>query len=147
MTDIAACLGIAQLKKADYFLRRREEIAAQYNKAFKPLPQINIPVVKDDIQHSWHLYVIKLNLDLLSIDRKQFIEELGRKGIGTSVHFIPLHIHPYYRETYGYKPEDFPVAYETFKTIVTLPIYPRMSDEDVDRVINSVCEVISSHSK
>lgn len=147
MTDMAAALGIAQLRKVDFFQQRREAIAALYNKAFGSQPQIEIPTVKDDVQHSWHLYVIKLNLEQLTIDRNQFIEELKGRGIGTSVHFIPLHIHPYYRDTYGYKPEDFPVAYETFKRIITLPIYPKMSDEDVQRVIEAVSEVAMKYSK
>lgn len=147
MTDIAAALGVAQLKKSNFFQKRREDIAAQYNKAFEGFPQIITPAIKDDIQHSWHLYIIRLNLESLTIDRSQFIEELKSRGIGTSVHFIPLHIHPYYRETYGYKPEDFPIAYETFKRIITLPIYPKMSDEDVQRVIEAVSDVAKKNSK
>jgi len=147
MTDIAAALGIAQLKKADFFQKRREEIAAQYNKAFKDLPQIIIPFESNNIQHSWHLYVMRLNLEYLSIDRNQFIEELRSRGVGTSVHFIPLHIHPYYRETYGYKPEDFPVAYETFKKIITLPLYPKMTDGEVRRVIEAVSDVATKFQK
>jgi perosamine synthetase len=147
MTDMAAALGIVQLRKADFFQQRREEIAALYNNAFRNLPQIEPPATKEDIRHSWHLYIIKLNVELLTIDRNQFIEELKSRGIGTSVHFIPLHIHPYYRDTYGYKPEDFPVAYETFRRIITLPLYPKMSDEDVQRVIETVNEVTKKFSR
>lgn len=147
MTDMAAALGIAQLRKADFFQKRREDIATQYNNAFKNLPQIETPTTKNDVQHSWHLYVIKLNLEQLTIDRNQFIDKLKSRGIGTSVHFIPLHIHPYYRDTYGYKPEDFPVAHETFKRIITLPIYPKMTDQDVQAVIEEVSEVADKYKK
>jgi perosamine synthetase len=147
MTDLAAALGIAQLKKADFFQQRREEIAAQYNKAFEHFPQITIPAIKDNVQHSWHLYIIKLNLEYLTIGRRQFIEELKSRGIGTSVHFIPLHIHPYYRETYGYKPEDFPVAYQTYKKIITLPLYPKMTDEDVGHVIKAVIDMLEKYDQ
>jgi dTDP-4-amino-4,6-dideoxygalactose transaminase len=147
MTDMAAALGIAQLRKADFFQQRREEIAARYNNAFWKLPQIETPVTRDCVQHSWHLYVIKLNLEQLIIDRNQFIEELKSRGIGTSVHFIPLHIHPYYRDTYGYKPEDFPVANETFKRIITLPMYPKMTDEDVKLVVDAVIDVVIKFKK
>jgi len=147
MTDLAAALGIAQLRKADFFQQRREEIAAQYSNAFNNLPAIETPVLKKYIQHSWHLYVIKLNLEELTIDRNYFIEELKSRGIVPSVHFIPLHIHPYYRDTYGYKPEDFPIAYETFMRIITLPIYPKMSNEDVQRVIEAVRDVSEKYSK
>jgi len=147
MTDMAAALGIAQLRKIDFFHQRRNEIASQYNEAFKDLSQITIPGVKDNIQHSWHLYVIKLNPEYLSIGRDQFMEELKSRGICTSVHFIPLHIHPYYRETYGFKPDDFPVAYETFRRIISLPIYPKMTDEDVGRVVEAVNEVTDMNKK
>ena len=147
LTDIAAALGITQLRKIDSFHARRNAIAAQYNEAFRDLPCMTIPDVKNDVQHSWHLYVIKLNLEYLSIGRGQFIEELKSRGICTSVHFIPLHIHPYYYETYGYKPGDFPVAYETYKRIVSLPIYPEMTNEDVGRVVGAVIDVIDRNKK
>jgi len=158
LTDIAAALGLAQLKKADIFWKRRAQIATMYNEAFEDLIEIETPLMKKngeeggwesgkDIKHSWHLYVIKLNLEHLTIDRNTFIDELKTKGIGTSVHFIPLHIHPYYRNVFGYKPEDFPIAYETYKRIVSLPIYPKMTDTDVERVIDAVIDVISRNRK
>ncbi len=146
LTDIAAAIGLAQLKKADAFREYRAEIAGRYNEAFKGQAQIEAPLLKDEngTKHGWHLYVIKLNLESLSIDRNLFIEELKKRGIGTSVHFIPLHIHPYYRDTYGYKPEDFPVAYEVFKRIISLPLYPKMTGSDVDWVINATLDVAST---
>jgi len=145
LTDIAAAIGLAQLKKATLFLEKRRQIAFMYNQAFKDMPEIEIPFVKKDVEHSWHLYVIKLNLERLSIDRNQFIEALREKNIGCSVHFIPLHIHPYYQKTYGYRPEDYPVAYNVYQRIVSLPIYPKMTDEDVDRVISAVKEVVKTY--
>jgi perosamine synthetase len=148
LTDIAAGLGVAQLRKADAFLKRRMEIADRYREAFQELNELDLPLANEEIEgttHSWHLYVIRLNLHRLQIDRNNFIDELRRKGIGTSVHFIPLHIHPYYRETYGYQPDDFPVAYETYKRIISLPIYAKMTDRDVNRVIESVTEIVKSN--
>ncbi len=153
LTDLAAAVGLAQLRKADSMYQRRKIIASLYNEAFSNIPAIDIPFCEekgrldDGHMHSWHLYVIKLNLETLSIDRDEFINELKNQGIGTSVHFIPLHIHPYYRDTYGYKPEDFPVAYETYKRIVSLPIYPKMTDEDVGRVVEGVTEVVRKHRR
>jgi perosamine synthetase len=141
MTDIAAALGMVQLGKADIFQRRRSEIALRYSDALSDLPQITVPSEKDDVQHSWHLYIIKLNLDNLTIDRKNFIEEMKARGIGTSVHFIPLHMHPYYFKTYGYEPEDFPVAFETYNRIVTLPIYPELTDDEVSYVIDTLYDL------
>jgi UDP-4-amino-4,6-dideoxy-N-acetyl-beta-L-altrosamine transaminase len=150
LTDIAAGLGVAQLRKADAFLKRRMQIADRYHEAFQELNELDLPLVhegEEGTTHSWHLYVIRLNLQRLQIDRNKFIDELRRKGIGTSVHFIPLHIHPYYRETYGYQSDDFPVAYETYKRIISLPIYARMTDDDVERVIESVTDIVKSNRR
>jgi dTDP-4-amino-4,6-dideoxygalactose transaminase len=150
LTDIAAGLGIAQLRKADTFLKRRVQIANRYHEAFQELNELNLPLAvdgKEGTTHSWHLYVIRLSLERLQIDRNKFIDELRRRGIGTSVHFIPLHIHPYYRETYGYQPNDFPVAYETYQRIISLPIYARMTDDDVERVIESVTDIVKSNGR
>jgi perosamine synthetase len=152
MTDIAASIGIAQLKKADKFCQRRTEIARMYNEAFSHIEAIDTPHTSHltpytKTKHSWHLYIIKLNCECLTIDRNKFIEELKNRGIGTSVHFIPLHIHPYYRKTYGYQPEDFPVAYETYKKIISLPIYPKMTDEDVGKVIEAVIDVVNKNKR
>jgi len=157
LTDLAAGLGIAQLKKAECMWERRKAIASYYRNAFKEMSEIEIPFSEDEgedgenrdkgTKQSWHLYVIRLNQRHLSLDRDQFLEELKKRGIGTSVHFIPLHIHPYYRETYGYKPEDFPVAYESYRRIISLPIYAKMSDGDVLRVVEAVKDIVRLYRK
>ena len=100
------------------------------------------PSVQPWVEHSWHLYVLRLELDRLSIDRARFIEELRARNIGTSVHFIPLHLHPYYRETYGLQPDDFPVANREYQRAVSLPIYSAMNDDDVTDVIEAVTDVV-----
>ncbi len=149
MTDIAAALGIVQLKKSHALLARREQIAQIYDQAFSSLSAIERPPMgpvggtwdPNEFQHSWHLYVMKLNLDHLTIDRNRFIDELKALGIGVSVHFIPLHIHPYYRERYGFEPQDYPIAYQTYQRIISLPIYPKMTYADVERVIDAVTNV------
>ena len=147
MTDIAAAIGIHQLKKAWNFQKRREWIAIEYNTAFADLP-IKLPYIahKNEV-HAWHLYVIQLELEALRIDRDRFIELMAEAGIGTSVHFIPLHLHPYWRDRCGYKPEDFPVAYDVFKRAVSLPIYPKMMNSDVERVINTVRMILKRYKK
>lgn len=142
LTDIAAALGLAQLRKAEVMWKRRREIARRYNEAFREVPELQIPADCEHSQHAWHLYMLRLNLEQLRIDRAEFIEELKRRNIGTSVHFIPLHVHPYYRETYGYRPEDFPVAYGEYQREISLPIYSKMTDEDVEDVIEAVLEVV-----
>jgi dTDP-4-amino-4,6-dideoxygalactose transaminase len=147
MTDIAAAMGLAQLRKAGRMWQRRQEIAMRYNDAFGALPELQIPVNRADCQHAWHLYILRLNLDRLRINRAQFIEKLKQLNIGTSVHFIPLHFHPYYRETYGYAPTDFPVAFEEFQRVISLPIYSKMSGEDVEDVVGSVSRVVNKWRK
>ncbi len=142
MTDIQAALGITQLHKLERLQGLRQNIARRYNEAFGPMPELEIPVEQEYARHAWHLYIIKLNLDKLTLDRARFIEELKEEKIGTSVHFIPVHFQPYYRETYGYKPGDFPLAEATFERIISLPLYPKMSAQDVEDVIEAVARVI-----
>lgn len=142
LSDLAAALGLAQLAKAEAMRQRREAIAGRYNEAFAPIPALQIPVMRPNLQHAWHLYMLRLHLDRLAIDRAQFIEELNERRIGTSVHFIPLHLHPYYRQTYGYRPEDFPVAYREYRREISLPIYSKMTAQDVEDVITAVVDIV-----
>jgi dTDP-4-amino-4,6-dideoxygalactose transaminase len=142
LTDIASGMGIAQLAKAERMRSRREEIVEKYNRAFSQYPSLQIPVNRADCQHSWHLYILRLNLDQWTIDRAAVIDELKQQNIGVSVHFIPLHIHPYYRETYGYEPEDFPVAHREYLRAISLPVYSKMCDRDIDDVIEAMLNTI-----
>jgi dTDP-4-amino-4,6-dideoxygalactose transaminase len=138
MTDLAAALGIEQLKKCDLFWQARKRIAAAYHEGLRDLQEIETPSCRPELEHAWHLYVIKLELKRLCLHRNEFIAALKDKGIGTSVHFIPLHLHPFYRDNFGYKPEDFPNASLAFERIISLPIYPRMTQADVETVTEAV---------
>jgi dTDP-4-amino-4,6-dideoxygalactose transaminase len=138
MTDVAASLGLAQLRKAERMWARRRKIAQRYQEAFGEIPELETPPDPSDCQHAWHLYMLRLNLERLKVDRAKFIEELKKLNIGTSVHFIPLHLHPYYCQTYGYSPDDFPCAFREYQREISLPIYSKMSDEDVNDVIEAV---------
>ena len=142
MTDINASLGLQQLRKLPGFQERRREVVSQYQAAFGQLPEVQVPVEREGCESAWHIYPLRLNLDMLTIGRNQFIEEMKARNIGTSVHFIPIHLHPYYRDKYGYKPEDFPVAFENYQRLVSLPLHPRLSEEDVADVIEVVCDVV-----
>ncbi len=142
LPDLAAALGIAQLRKATRMWERRRAIARRYGEAFRSVPELTLPFDRAEDQHAWHLYLLRLNLDRLSIDRARFLDELKRRNIGTSVHFIPLHVHPYYRDTYGYKQQDFPVAFREYGRVISLPIYSKMSDQDVSDVIDAVLDVV-----
>ena len=141
LTDIAAAIGIHQLRKCHAFHRRRLGIADQYDAAFAGLPGVSIPRVQDRESHGWHLYVIQIDPERLTIDRDAFIDRLIARNIGVSVHFIPLHVHPYYRERYALQPSDFPNAWAAYERIVSLPIYAKMTDDDVRHVIDAVREI------
>ncbi|MFA9562318.1 MAG: DegT/DnrJ/EryC1/StrS family aminotransferase, partial [Nitrospirota bacterium] len=147
LTDIAAALGIPQLHKCDRFGTIRQRYATLYNEGFKEIPEITIPYVAEDVEHAWHLYVIQLDLERLRIGRNEMIDLLKQQGIGTSVHFIPLHLHPYYSNNTTYAQKNFPVANQAFKRIISLPIYPRMTDAEVQRVIEVVTRLIQENRR
>lgn len=139
LTDLASALGRVQLSRADEFLARRREIAQSYITAFKDRDYLIPP--EDSEGHAWHLFPLQLNLNRLRIDRDSFIQKLNQRGIGTSVHFIPLHLHPYWRDRYDLRREDFPEALKKFSRVISLPIYPSLSEEQVERVIQAVLAV------
>jgi UDP-4-amino-4,6-dideoxy-N-acetyl-beta-L-altrosamine transaminase len=147
MTDIQAALGIHQLARLEQFLEVRSKYVAMYNEAFGETPEIQTPVVNTDVRHAWHLYVIQLDLERLNINRAQFIEALREENIGTSVHFIPVHLHPHYHKTFGYKRGDFPNTERVYDRIVSLPLYPKMTEKDVEDVIAKVNKVVRQHQK
>ena len=147
MTDIQASLGIHQLAGLEQFLEVRSRYAAMYSEAFGDMPEIQAPTVNPGVRHAWHLYVIQIDLERLAVDRAQFINALRAENIGTSVHFIPVHLQPYYRETFGYKRGDFPNAERIYDRIVSLPLYPRMTEGDVRDVIAAVKKVVSQYKR
>jgi len=147
MTDIQAALGLQQLKKLPQFQKRRKEIVRRYSQALAEYEELQIPVERAEVESAWHLYPLRLNLDRLTIDRARFIEELRARNIGSSVHFIPIHIQPYYRDKYGHKPKDLPVAYDNYLRLVSLPLNLRMTDSDVEDVLEAVADVIEKHRR
>jgi dTDP-4-amino-4,6-dideoxygalactose transaminase len=147
MTDVQAAMGLAQLRKLDRFQQRRREIVAAYNQAFGEVAALEIPAERPEVEHAWHLYVLRLRPGTLRIGRDQYIEELTARNIGTSVHFIPIHLHPYYRQKYGYRPDQFPVAYGNYQRMLSLPLHPMLSDSDVGDVIEAVLDVVQRFSR
>jgi dTDP-4-amino-4,6-dideoxygalactose transaminase len=142
MTDMQAAMGLVQLDRLDRMQARRTEIALQYSEAFAEIDALETPVERTDVEHAWHLYVLRLNLDLLSITRAQFIEEMTARNIGTSVHFIPIYRHPYYVEKYNLDFSAFPVCEESFSRMVSLPIHPGLTEYDVRTVIDAVVDIV-----
>jgi dTDP-4-amino-4,6-dideoxygalactose transaminase len=147
MTDIAASLGLCQLKKLDRFQKRRRQVVEAYTAAFSGCEALETPVERSEVEHAWHLYVLRLNLGRLEIGRDQFIEELTKRNIGTSVHFIPIHLHPYYRDKYHLRPGDFPIAESNFNRMLSLPLNPRLTDGDVSDVIEAVLDVAQEYRR
>ncbi len=147
MTDIQAALGIHQLRRLENFIRIRQRYAQCYDQAFAGVPQIKPPVIRSDRSHIYHLYVIRLDLERLTIDRAEFIEALKSSNIGASVHFIPVHLQPYYRERFGYRRGDLPQAEAIYDRIVSLPLYPAMSEADVQDVIQVVRQIVAQSSR
>ena len=147
MTDIAAALGIHQLQRLDGFIELRKRYARMYDEAFAGLDVLETPIKHSDRNHVYHLYAVRLNLDRLTIDRSEFIEELKELKIGTSVHFIPVHLHPFYRERFGYQRGDLPQAEAIYDSVLSLPLYPNMSEQDVRDVIEAVYHIAETHRR
>lgn len=146
-TDLQASLGLPQLKKVDDMWNSRKYIAKKYTEAFKDLDLITLHTIKPDRESSWHLYPIRLNLEMLNVSRAQIIEELKNNNIGVGVHFMPVHKHLFYSETFQLKDNDFPVATAAFPRLLSLPIYPGMTDYNIDKVINVFTDILNKHRK
>lgn len=145
MTDIQAALGLWQLRKLEQFQLRRREVVSRYERAFAAEPALELPATRPDVEHAWHLYVLRLRADVLTIGRDRFIQELTERNIGTSVHFIPVHVHPYYRDKYGFTPDSFPVAHDNYRRMLSLPLNPGLTDRDVGDVIDAVLDIVRSY--
>jgi perosamine synthetase len=145
LTDVAAAIGIHQMARAEDMRRERENISRFYREALLDVAEIELPPEDPNRIHSWHLFPLKLRLELLSIDRNQFIEELKQRGVGASVHWRPLHLHPYYQETFGWKPEDLPVATSMWQRLVSVPIFSGMTSEEMNHVVNTVRDLCTRY--
>jgi perosamine synthetase len=147
LTDIACALGLRQLKKLEANLNRRREIAARYTAAFREMPGIRVPVSRAEALPAWHLYPIRLDLPKLSAGRAEIFRALRAENIGVNVHYIPVHLHPYYRERFGYGGGEFPIAENTYESLISLPMFHGMSDADEKDVIRAVELVLSFYRK
>lgn len=142
LSDLHASLGLPQLQKLDRFHAIRQRYATRYASALRALEAFETPSEMPGTQHAWHLYMLRLRPGVLTINRNQLIEDLRARNIGTSVHFIPLHLHPYYRETWGYQPGDLPAAEAAYENVLSLPLYPGMTEGDVDDVIEAIHDIV-----
>jgi len=147
LPDLACALGLQQLQRLDSNLAQRREIAAVYTAAFREVPGVISPTVRAEVNPAWHLYPIRLDLAKLSVDRAQIFRALRAENIGVNVHYIPVHLHPYYRDRFGFRNGDFPVAEDTYARLVSLPMFHSMTDKDMHDVIAAVAKVFSFYSK
>lgn len=147
LPDVACALGLSQLGKLDANLARRREIAAQYSSAFRQIHGVIPPAVRRDVNPAWHLYPIRLDLEKLTVDRAQIFRALRAENIGVNVHYIPVHLHPYYRDRFGYRGGELPVAEDAYARLISLPMFHAMTDHDVKDVIAAVAKVLSNYSK
>ncbi|MCU0610668.1 MAG: DegT/DnrJ/EryC1/StrS family aminotransferase [Candidatus Eisenbacteria bacterium] len=147
MSDIQAAIGIHQLAKLDGFTAARRRIASLYDEGLAGTSGILLPIRHPDRTHAYHLYVIRLDLEMLTVDRARFVDELRAMNIGSSVHFIPVHLHPYYREEFGYHPGDFPVAERLYSQVISLPMFPQMTENDVADVLAAISRILEKYRK
>ncbi len=147
LPDLACALGLSQLQKLDRNLQRRRDIAARYTAAFRAMDAVIPPTVRPGVNPAWHLYPIRLDLSRLRAERAQIFRALRRENIGVNVHYIPVHLHPYYRERFGYTGGEFPVAEDAYQRLISLPMFHGMSDQDVEDVIHAVEKVVNHYRK
>ena len=147
MTDIAAAIGLVQLRRLPTLHRRRQQIAALYTELLSGMPELELPVTHADVEHAWHLYVVRLRPQRLRVHRDEIIELLKAEGVPTQVHFIPLHLHSYYRDAFAYRPEDFPVASAAAERILSLPFFTLMSDDDVRYVATTLRRILNANRR
>ena len=143
-TDIQAALGFSQLKKIEKFIERRREIVEIYNKAFANLPVI-LPFEPENTKSAWHLYPIRLKLEKLKVTRRKIFEELQKAGLGVQVHYIPIHLQPYYMKTFGTKAADFPIAEKAYQEEISLPLYPKMTNSQINYVIKTFTKILKKN--
>jgi len=143
LTDFQCALGLNQMKKINKFIKRRRQIVDKYNEAFKDVEEIIIPAERNYVKSAWHIYVIQLCLGKLKVGRRKIFEELRKNGLGVQVHYIPLHLQPFYRKKFSYKKGDFPIAEKYYERAITLPLFPKMKDKDIEQVVFAVKQIIN----
>jgi dTDP-4-amino-4,6-dideoxygalactose transaminase len=150
MTDVASALGIGQLRRAEQMRQERESIAGFYRAELADVAAIDLPPVPENRIHSWHLFPIRLNLNKLSIDRNRFIEELRGRGVGCSVHWRPLHMHPYYQDVFHWQPDHLPIASAEWLRLISVPLFPGMRREEMEHVaatVRAICAESATHGE
>jgi dTDP-4-amino-4,6-dideoxygalactose transaminase len=147
MTDLNAALGLVQLKRLPAMQAERRRIVAQYRAALSDVSAIELPTCRPDVEHAWHLFIVRVREEQLRIGRNEVIHELTAAGIGTSVHFIPLHEHSYYRDVLGARAEDLPCATAEWQRIISLPLFPGLTQNDVDRVSDTLRAIVRTHRR
>ena len=147
LSDVQCALGLAQLERLPQFIARRRQIASRYDAAFDALPGVGALRVRSGTEHAYHLYVVRLELEALRADRGEIFRALRAENIGTNVHYIPVHLHPYYRQALGTRPGMCPVAEDAYERVLSLPLFPAMRDADVDDVIDAMTKILAHYRR
>jgi perosamine synthetase len=147
LTDIGCALGISQLRKLETNVVRRREIANRYTESFRQIPGLVLPSVRPEVNPAWHLYPIRVDLTRFQVNRSEVFRELRAQGLGVNVHYIPVHLHPYYRDRFGYCGGEFPVAENAYERLISLPMFHSMTDQDVKKVINVLRKVMERYCR
>ncbi len=147
LTDFQAALGLVQLGRLEAMNAERTALAERYNRGLAPVEAVETPFIRPEVKTNWHLYPLRLRLERLTISRDEFVQALKERGIQTSLHYMPLHYYTYYREGFGFQRGDYPVAEETYERLISLPLYPTMTEADVDRVVAAVEAIGGEHRR
>ena len=147
LTDVACALGLSQLNKLEDNLARRTEIAARYAAALRNIPGVLLPCVRDNVKPAWHLFPIRVDAAMLNVDRGRMLRALRSENIGVNVHYIPVHLQPYYRHRFGFRGGEYPAAECAYQQLISLPMFHAMNDQDVDDVVSAVSKVTAHYSR
>ena len=147
LTDIGSALGLSQLNKLSKYLKRRREIASIYHDEFSDMPGLKLPSQRPNVASAWHLYPVRLDLDKLNASRSDIFSAMLAENIGVNVHYIPVHLHPYYRNLFGYKGGEYPIAESSYESLISIPLFAGMTQRDVDNVISAMKKVIHHYSR
>ena len=147
ITDFQCALGLSQFKKINKFLKKRKEIATRYNKAFKNFKEIILPAERNYVKSAWHIYPIQFNLEKLKVSRREIFNFFQKENIKVMVHYMPIHLHPFYKNKFGYKKGDFPISEKYYERAITLPLFPAMTNKDTDNIIEIVKEILTKTKK